>query len=193
MTRPPVGFREWKINFCQLLIGEGISIPSPPNLETQCPESVNDYWLCTLSNQGGNRLQAVINKILANFTGKNSHDSLPAAYWKWTCTEHQWLLELNHGYSLCDGAVIVYIHCIDWLYMSQCFQTLRGSWVTEISSYCPRGWGGIVLYIFAYTGCNMLLVGCLCSNATHITAAARPKIVDTPLMLILKMVVVVLS
>ena len=84
-------------------------------------------------------------------------------------------------------AVIVNIYGFDCFGMLKGSQILSGSSVNEISCYCPGGCGGNIRYISAHTGCHILVYGWLCSTTTHITEDARPKIVDTLLMLIFKM------
>jgi len=55
-----------------------IPIPSQPHVENEHQWSINDCWLCILGNVGGNRLQTVLNKVLAAFIGKRECDMLPA-------------------------------------------------------------------------------------------------------------------
>jgi len=49
--------------------------------------SVNDSWSCIMGNLGGDRLQIVINEVLAAFIGKRATEMLPAPAWKWASTE----------------------------------------------------------------------------------------------------------
>jgi len=83
--------------------------------------------------------------------------------------------------------VIVYIHCFDCYYTLKGSRILSGCSVNEISCYCPGGCDQDILYISAYTGCHILLYGCLWSSTTHITKDARPNIVEALLTLIFRM------
>jgi hypothetical protein len=143
--------------------------------------SLNDSWSCIVGNLRGDRLRIVISQVLAAFIDKIKSEVLSAPSWKWTSTECQWLLAFHYGKSQGEVAVIFYIHCSD------CFGTLKISWilsdgtVNEMICYCPRGCGRNILYTSAHTGCHILVYGCVCLSATHITEEAWHKITDTPL------------
>jgi len=157
------------------------------HLENVCQWSVNDCWWCTLGNLGGDRLQTVINGVVAALIGKSGSDMLRAPSWKWASPEVQQLLDFHHGESQRDVAVTVNTHPFEWSYTVQGSRILRGSSVHEISCYCPGGCGGNIPSISPYPGCYDLVNGCLWSSSTDSTDDATPKIVDAPLMLILKM------
>ena len=55
-------------------------------------------------------------------------------------------------------AIIVYIHCFDCFCTSKGSRTVGGSSRNEICCYCPGGYGGNILYIFAYPGWHSLFI-----------------------------------
>jgi len=187
LIRQPVSCGQSWRNCWPPLSEKPIAIPSLPHFENKRQWSVNDCWCCILGNLGGNRLQTVINEVLAVFIVKWDSDMLPAPASKWASTERHWLLALHHGQSLHDVVIIIYIYHFDCFSKSKGSRTLGGCSVNEIHCYCPRGCGGNIQYIFAHKGCHNLVYGCLWSSATHITNDARAKVIDAPLTLISKM------
>jgi hypothetical protein len=51
---------------------------SLPHYENERQRSVNDSWSCILGFLWGDRLQIVINEVLASFIGKTDSGTLPA-------------------------------------------------------------------------------------------------------------------
>jgi hypothetical protein len=51
---------------------------SLPHHENERQRSINDSWSCILGNLLGERLQIVINEVLAFFIGKTDSEKLPA-------------------------------------------------------------------------------------------------------------------
>jgi hypothetical protein len=51
---------------------------SLPHHENERQQRVNDCWSCILGNLRGERLQIVINEVLASFIGKREYEMLPA-------------------------------------------------------------------------------------------------------------------
>jgi len=70
---------------------------SLPHHENECQRSVNDSWSCILGDLVGDRLQIVINEVLAAFIGKRDSKTLPAPSWKWVSTERQRFLVMYLG------------------------------------------------------------------------------------------------
>jgi len=178
---PPLGCRQSYRNYRPPLSAIQIAIPSLPHLQNERQLSVNDCWSCILGQLGGDRLQTVINGVLATFIGKKETETLPALTWKWVSTECQRLLAFHHGWSQRDVAIMVYIHRFDCFCIVKGSSILSSSSVNEIRSCFPRGCRGNILYISANTGCHTLVYECLISSAPHVTEHARPNIVDTPL------------
>jgi len=81
---------------------------SLPHHENEHQRIVNDSWSCILGNLGGDRLQKVINKVLATFIAKTESGMLPAPSWKWVSTEHQQFLVMYLGYSV--GWLVAHSH-----------------------------------------------------------------------------------
>jgi len=68
------------------------SLPHPENKRQR---SINDCWSCIIRNLGGDRLDTVINNVLAIFIAKRGSETHPTPSWKWASTEHQRLLVLH--------------------------------------------------------------------------------------------------
>jgi len=160
------------------------TLPHPQN-ESQW--SVNNSWSCILGNLGGDRLQIVINEVLAAIIRKRESEMLPAPSGKWMSTECERLLAFHLCQSQCDVAGIVCIHGFDCSGTRKGSRILSRSSLNEMSRYCPGGCGGNIPYVSAYKGWHLLVYGCLWLSATHITEDARPKIIHATLMLILEM------
>jgi len=64
--------------------------------ENEGQRNVNNCWSCILGQLGGDRLQIVINEVLAAHIGKRERETLSAVSWKWVSMEHQQLLALHH-------------------------------------------------------------------------------------------------
>ena len=166
--------------------GKQTAIPSLPPLQNDREQSVNDRLSCFLGNLAGNRLPTVINKVLASILVTKKSVMHLAPGWEWGSTVRQWLLALHHSYWQLDVAVIFYIHCFDSFCTSTSSRTLSGGYANGVSCFCRGGCGGNMLCIFTYTGCHVLVYGCLRSSASNITEAARPKIINAPKTLISK-------
>ena len=73
-----LGCKQSQTNNWPPLLAKQIAIPSLPHLENQSHLSINVFWTCSLGNMGCNRLQSVINELLAAFIGKRNSEKLPA-------------------------------------------------------------------------------------------------------------------
>jgi hypothetical protein len=140
-----------------------------------------------MDNLGVNRLQIVINKVLAAFIGKRQSESLPAPWWKWVSMECQPLLAFHYGELPQAVAIFVYIRGINCFGTLQGSQILSSSGVNNMGCYCPGRCGGNIPHRSAHNGCHILVYGYFWSSATHITDDARPKIIDALLTLIFMM------
>jgi len=187
VIKTPTDCRQSWRNYWTPLYVNQIAIPSLPRLENKCQRSITDCWSSILGDLGGDRLQTVINEVVAGFIGNRASEILLATSWKWATMERQWLLAFHHGQSQRDVAVTVYIHHFDCFCTVKGSRILSGSSVYKIYCYCPGGCGGNMPYISAYRGCHIHVFGCVWSSATHIAEDATPTIVDALLTLIFKM------
>jgi len=174
-------------NYWPPLYVKQIVIPCLPLLHNDHQWSINDCWSCIVGYLGGDRLLTVINEVLASSIGQSQWEMLLAISWKWAATEHERVLPFHHGYSQCNMAITVYIHCFDCFCTPKDSRTLTGCSVNGLSCYCHGGCGRNIPYISAYKCCHSLVYECLWSSATHITKAARPRIVNALLTLIFNM------
>jgi len=97
VIRMPIGCRQSYRNYWPPLNVNQIVIPFLPHLGNERQRSMNDCWLCILANLGGDRLQSVINEVVATFIGKRESQMLAAASSKSASTERQWSLAFHHG------------------------------------------------------------------------------------------------
>jgi len=89
--------RDWHEGICGRHYRENrLQYPPYPILNMR----VNDCWSCILGNQGGDRLQTVINEVFTAFIAKRESVMLPAPSWKWVSTIvglASWLLTARCG------------------------------------------------------------------------------------------------
>jgi len=84
---------KWMIDYAKSI--ECILWINPWQNERQL--SVNDCWTCVLGNLGDDRLEIVINDVLAAFIGERERETLPVPSWKWVSTERQLFLVMYRG------------------------------------------------------------------------------------------------
>jgi len=91
----PIGCRMSWMNYSLHLKQKDKAKHSLPHLENECQRSVTDFWSCILGNQNADRLQNVINELLAAFKRTRQSKMLPTPSWKWTSMERQRFLVLH--------------------------------------------------------------------------------------------------
>jgi len=163
------------------------AIPSLPHLENEQQWSVNNSWSCIFGKLGGDRLQIVINGILAASIGKRECETLHASSWKWVSMDCQRLLAFHHGWSQRDIACMMYIDHFECFCTLEDLRNLSDTSVNVISCYCPRGCDGNVPYISVNKGSRIPMYRSSWACASHVAEDAGSKIVRALLTLIFRM------
>jgi len=95
------GWAYTKSKYWLPLLAKIIPTRSQPHPESECQQSVNEYWSCIQGYLMDDMLHTVIKESSAAYTGKNYSDRLPTASRRWVSMEHQSFLVLHPASS--DG------------------------------------------------------------------------------------------
>ena len=151
---------------CRLpLYGTEKAICSRPNYETECQQSVNDFWSCKFGNWSETGSFKCILKISAALIGPKESDTLCAQSWKWASTEHQQFLPVHHYWLQCDVAVKDSIESCNQLYRRKHSGLLHFSFQNELNCNCPGGCLENIACLSAYKCCQFPVYRCLRSFA----------------------------